>query len=445
MNPDFKNFLQKHQLRQHQAEVFLDPSRFRAVVAGRRFGKTELALIEAIRDATLSPNRLIWYIAPTEDLARTIAWDRLKALTAGLHAKSPNETRMRIDLSCGSTIQIHGGFKPQSLVGIGLNFVVLDEYASMDRQVWSTSIRPALADRVGRALFIGTPLGRNHFYDLYEHATSGLNPEWAGFQFTTLQGGNVTAEELLSAARDLDEQTYQQQMEGKFANVNLHRVYHSFDPADNIKPVSFDPLRPLVWALDFNVNPMCMLLMQKIDEITHVLEEIIIRPNANTELACQKFEERALFYYNLTHSSQRPFPIRIYGDASGGALRTSGSQTDWTIIREFFTKWVGTFLPQYFTMSSNPLVRDRINCVRGRLRNHNGETRIFIHPNCKELIRDLEEVSWSLDSTGTPTTELDKSDKNRTHTSDALGYFIYKEFPMLEKIGFKGDGHVLNF
>jgi phage terminase large subunit len=90
-------------------------------------------------------------------------------------------------------------------------------------------------------------------------------------------------------------------------------------------------------------------------------------------------------------------------------------------------------------------VRDRINCVNARLRNQAGDSRLFIDPKCKELIRDLEEVSWAVDSTGAATEDLNKSDKNRTHTSDALGYFIYPEFPMSAKIGEKSTGPILSF
>jgi hypothetical protein len=113
------------------------------------------------------------------------------------------------------------------LRGDGLDFLVLDEYASIAREAWDAVLRPALADRQGRALFIGTPRGFNHFHELFEGAEA--RPDWEAFQFTTAEGGNVPAEELVSAAHYLDERTYRQEFEASFVNLGIGRVYYSFE------------------------------------------------------------------------------------------------------------------------------------------------------------------------------------------------------------------------
>ena len=323
----------------------------------------------------------------------------------------------------------------------GLDFLVLDEYASMRPEAWGEVFRPALADRKGRALFIGTPQGRNHFYEHFEYAKT--DPDWAAFQFTTAQGGLVEQTELEGAARQLDPGSYQQEFEAAFTNIGRNRAYYAFDRPVNARSVSFDGLRPLVWSIDFNVNPMCMLLMQKVEEMAHVLEEIVIKPEAHTEAACAVFLERAMSYYGQVPSWQRPLTVKIYGDASGNQRRTAGARTDWAIIKQFFSLWRGTFAPEYYTAAANPAVRDRVNCVNSRLRNQAGETRLLIDPKCKELIRDLEEVSWAVDATGAATSELNKTDRARTHTSDALGYFTAPQFSLKTKVGEKGDGRVI--
>jgi phage terminase large subunit len=82
-------------------------------------------------------------------------------------------------------------------------------------------------------------------------------------------------------------------------------------------------------------------------------------------------------------------------------------------------------------------VKDRINCVNARLCNSLGERRLFIDPRCRQLIRDLEQVTWKTDANGNPLVELNKSDPLRTHTSDALGYYIAQEFPMQASIGYR--------
>jgi hypothetical protein len=138
--------------------------------------------------------------------------------------------------------------------------------------------------------------------------------------------------------------------------------------------------------------------------------------------------------------------VKIYGDASGNQRRTSAAaQTDWMIVKQFFERWKGTFMPQYYTANANPAVKDRISSVNARLQNPLKEVRLFIDPRCKELIRDLEDVTWAVDSTGARTGELNKNDPARTHASDALGYFVSEVFGLKGKVGLRGDGGVLSF
>jgi hypothetical protein len=430
----------KISLHPRQWVVYQSNARFRVLVAGRRFGKTHLAIAEILR-ATELPNRVAWYVGPTDDQTERMVWDRLKEMTEPFWAKTPSEKYHRINLINGSVIRVNGGFKPQNLRGNGIDFLVLDEFAWQKPEAWNAVFRAALSDRLGRCLFIGTPQGRDHFYEHFEFAKT--NPEWEAFQFTSAEGGIVPTSEINSAAGDLDPDNFAREYEGKFAAIFNNRAYFAFNAEVNVRPVSFDILRPLVWAIDFNVNPMCMLLMQKVEDMVHVLEEIIIKPNANTEMACRKFEERALIYEKGVPYFQRPFIIKIYGDASGNQRRTSGVSTDWTIIKDHFKMWVGAFQPEFYLANVNPLVRDRINCVNSRLLNQRGESHLLIDPSCKELIKDLEQVTWKLDSTEAPTSELDKSDRARTHSSDALGYFISQAFPLKGQIGEQSAGRLV--
>ena len=126
-----------------------------------------------------------------------------------------------------------------SLRGDGLDFVVRDEYASIAQAAWTEVLRPALTDKQGRALFIGTPRGHNHFFDLYEAAQS--QPNWAAFQFTTEQGGNVSLAELESATHELDERTYRQEFQARFENLGTGIAYHAFDRTHNVRTLGYDP------------------------------------------------------------------------------------------------------------------------------------------------------------------------------------------------------------
>src|SRR6202049_2180276 len=183
-------------LKEPQWSVFGCDQRFRVLVAGRRFGKTYLALVELCQAASVG-SQLAWYVAPTYKQAKRIAWKTLKQMTKGYWASKPNETDLRIELVWGGTICLRGADNYDSLRGDGLDFLVLDEYASIASEAWTQVLRPALADKQGRALFIGTPKALNHFHELVERAET--LPDWKAFQFTTAEGGNVTPQELESA------------------------------------------------------------------------------------------------------------------------------------------------------------------------------------------------------------------------------------------------------
>ena len=173
-----------------QTEIFTSSARFRTVVAGRRFGKTFLSTIEILRAAIGGKNRNVWYIAPTYSSAKEIAWNMLIQTIPEEYIYKTNETALTIKLINGSAIALKGAEKPNNLRGRALDFVVLDEFADMRPETWSEVIRPSLSDRQGSCIFIGTPKGRNHFYDIWADALTGKD-NWESFQYTTIDGGNV--------------------------------------------------------------------------------------------------------------------------------------------------------------------------------------------------------------------------------------------------------------
>ncbi len=409
-----------------QWTVFCCDQRFRALVAGRRFGKTFLALVELCR-AAWGPGRLAWYVAPTYKQAKRIAWKPLKELTRAYWASRPNETDLRIELIGGGTICLRGADNYDSLRGDGLDFLVLDEYASIAREAWTEVLRPALADREGRALFIGTPHGFNHFYDLVESAAA--QPDWKSFQFTTAEGGNVSPQELQSASQELDDRTYRQEFQATFETLGVGRAYYAFERVHNVGNVELSPDVPLSWSLDFNMDPLCSILAQVHKGRVNVIEEMIL-PNSNTLAACEEFLSRTEKW-----RTEAPLNVRVYGDATGEQRRTSASRTDWQIVKDFFGRYADRYHASFRIPSSNPPVKDRINCVNALLRNHAGQHRLFIDPGCKHLIKDFEQVCWKADPYGNSLADLDKSVSARTHASDAVGYLVTREFPMRAQMG----------
>ena len=414
------------QLTKPQFEVYSSTARFRVLVAGRRFGKTYLSIPELIRMAN-GPDREAWYIAPTYRQAKQIAWKQLKKTARPYIAGKPNETDLSIDLLSGGRIALRGAENYDSLRGPGLDGLILDEAADIPKEAWTEVLRPMLADRLGCALFIGTPEGFNHFHEWYDEARE--KPDWASWQFTTLQGGNVAPEEVEAARRDLDEKTFRQEFEASFENIGSGRAYYAFERGGNVGPVEFNQRLPLCWSLDFNIGLMCSVLAQYEGDRLSVLEELVL-PDSSTHDACAEFLVRAEKYLAAlrgTHWGVVPLTVKVYGDASG-ANRMHAGPSDWQIVRDFFGRVSDRINVTYHVRSSNPAVKDRIAAVNARVLNYAGERRLTVDAGCKELIADLEQVKWQADPHGNTLAKLDGSNPKRTHISDALGYLIEKEF-----------------
>ena len=193
------------QLTAPQSEIFQCPDRFRVVVAGRRFGKTFLSTAELLNRALAKPDQNVWYLSPTYKASKDVCWDMLISQIPPEYITKTNETALKIDFRNGSSISLKGAEKPDNLRGRAIDFVVLDEFADMRPEAWYEVIRPSLSGRQqqGAALFIGTPKGRNHFYDLYTKGVDG-DDAWSAYQYTTIEGGNVPPSEIESAKADLD-------------------------------------------------------------------------------------------------------------------------------------------------------------------------------------------------------------------------------------------------
>jgi hypothetical protein len=133
--------------------------------------------------------------------------------------------------------------------------------------------------------------------------------------------------------------------------------------------------------------------------------------------------------------SGTPLAVYVYGDSTGEQRRTSASRTDWQIVKDFFGPYPDRFHATFRITSANPPVKDRVNCVNARLRNHAGQYRVLVDPSCKALIKDFEQVCWKMDPHGNSLVDLDRSDPMRTHVSDAFGYMVAKVFPMSAQRG----------
>ena len=200
-------------MRPEQREIHdaLDKHRFAVLVAHRRMGKTVCVINHLIMRGLECPRRdgQYAYVAPQRNQAKDIAWAYLKRFTEKIPGRRINETELAITLPNNARIRIYGADNPDALRGIYLDGVVMDEVAQMKPEVWSEVVRPALTDRHGWAVFIGTPKGINLFYELYQQALT--TPGWFGGMWRADQTGSISPDELDAVRSDLSAAQYRQE------------------------------------------------------------------------------------------------------------------------------------------------------------------------------------------------------------------------------------------
>lgn len=251
--------------RQLQSELHKKLKRFSVLVCHRRFGKTVFAINEMI-DRGLRvqlKNPRCAYLAPLYGQAKRVAWDYLKMYTANIPGVVTNEADLRVDIArphLNDTVRftLLGADNPASLKGIYLDLAVLDEYGDMNPMTWREVIRPTLSDRGGRAIFIGTPKGRNSFYDLYKRASLGTDLEWFAAIYKASETGIISDKELESAKSEMTPEEYEQEFECSF-NAGLVGAYFAkeLDKAEKesrISQVPHDPMMLVDTYWDLGIN-----------------------------------------------------------------------------------------------------------------------------------------------------------------------------------------------
>jgi len=197
-----------------QMEIFQSKARFKVVSAGRRFGKSRLAAWVLLIQALQSKSKDVFYVGPTFQQSKDIMWGMLKDLGKDV-IKAAHENTAVLTLINDRKIYLKGSDRPDTLRGVGLQYVVLDEYASMKPEVWEMILRPTLADVKGGALFIGTPAGKNHFYKLFMEA-SEEEDDWESFQYQSTDNPLLDPKEVAAAKSTMSTQAFRQEFEATF-------------------------------------------------------------------------------------------------------------------------------------------------------------------------------------------------------------------------------------
>ncbi|MEO9387046.1 hypothetical protein [Chromobacterium phragmitis] len=398
-----------------QKEVFSDNHRFRVVVAGRRWGKSQISKILIMKYAAVK-NRLIWYVAPSYRMSKQIMWPELLASIPKKWIKKVNETNLSIKLVNGTLIELKGADNPDSLRGVGIHFLVMDEVQDITPDAWIKVLRPTLASTGGHALFIGSPKAYNFLYDLYMLGQRGetyinakgrrVRNQWRSWQFPTITSPFIPASEIESARADMDEKSFNQEFMASFESMS-GRVYHAFDRKTHVGTFPFNPALPIWIGQDFNIDPMSAVVMQPQPSGEVWIVDEIVLPSSNTSEAADEIERRYWRYIDN---------ITLYPDPAGAHRQHGRGESDLDIMREKGLK------RQKFRRK-HPPVADRVNAVNKMFKAADGSIRLRVDERCKETITSLEQTQYKEGSR-----DVDKA-ASVEHSADALGYCIEYEFP----------------
>lgn len=396
-------------LHKNQAIVYRSKSRFKVVAAGRRFGKTILAGATMIRYSQVK-KRLIWYVAPSYRMAKQIMWPVMMEMLPQKWIKKINETTLSITLRNGTRIELKGADNPDSLRGVGVHYLVMDEVQDIDPVAWTKVLRPTLASTGGHALFIGTSKSYNFLYDLYMRGQDEHNQKngiWMSWQFPTSSSPFIPKAEIEAARRDMDEKSFAAEFEASFENM-AGRAYYTFDRKVHVKPCPFNPDLPIWVGQDFNLSPMSSVVLQPQPngEVWCVGE--ISKNGSNTLEVSEELERR---FYRWQQN------VTIFPDPASNTRQHARGETDLDIFREKGFKKIRHRL-------KHPTIADRVNAVCRMFRAADGTVRMYIDPCCEKLIESVEQTVYKPESR-----EIDK-DQNIEHMGDALGYPIELQFPI---------------
>lgn len=392
-----------------QQEIADCPTRFRVVLAGRRGGKTFLAMREACRFAS-KPNSIVWMLSNSRQQIKSLVWNKLKKKLNSLRwVAGTNESELTISLKNGSMICLKSAEQGDNLRGESLDAVLIDEFCDIDlEEIWHQIIRPALSDKRGHALFTGTPkAGNQAARDLYDkHLT---NKTWASFSYTTEEGGFVDKEEIEQARQDLAPKVFLQEYCASWQNFAgiIFSDFGEHNISEVRKPIASEPV---FIGMDFNVTPMSAVIGRQTRLGIEIYDEIYL-DNSNTTEMIDEIKNR----YPTN-------PITVFPDPAGVQRRASaGGNTDIKLLE------MAGFTTRYHRQ--HPLVRDRINSGNSLFfKRDDGSTRFMIDPKCKKTITCLKNWAYKTDSM-VPT-----KDSGFDHGCDALTYMIQFLFPITKPV-----------
>lgn len=386
-----------------QVQIATDTHQFRVVNCGRRFGKTSLSIEEIKGKALYHPKR-ICYIAPTYQQARDIAWEQLKK---ELEPIIFNVNESRLELKCHtndggeSLIVLRGWEAIETLRGQYFDFIVIDEVASMRNfwNNWMEVLRPTLIDTKGEVLFISTPKGFNHFYDLYNLELDPIKgKDFKSFHFTSYDNPHIPADELEKSKQEMTEDSFAQEFLADFRKTE-GLVYKEFDRERHLYDDNGGPKKVIEYiaGVDFGFNhPAAVIPVQRDDDGNYWVPGEWVKTK-RTESQIGEYVKSCRFH-RIYPDPENPSAIQVMNDMG---------------------------LPVIEVVKGKGSVQAGINKVRELFK----QNRLFIHKACQNLINELETYSYK-DKDGMAF-EPENPIKEHDDALDALRYAIVGTFELV--------------
>lgn len=400
----------------NQRTITQSRARFKVIACGRRFGKTTMAVGELVKNGLKTDNSVWWYVAPTYRQAKNIAWRMLTNYYFELPPElrgTRNESELWVSFSNGARIELKGADNEDSLRGVKLNGVVVDEVASIRNwtTLWQEVLRPSLTDLKGSAMFISTPKGFNHFHKLFRMEQGipeeGISPDqdYRSFRFTSYDNPMLDPLEIQKAQLELSEDAFAQEYLADFRK-QTGLIYKEFDRAIHIKPdIDLNFGWQYYRAMDFGaVNPtVCLWIGVDNSDNIYVFDEYY--GTGRTE-----------FNANIVKGKTSPeYPIvATFGDPSA-----EQEQLDYAGYEVFITPAV-----REFSGNGEGWVNSGIEKVRQALKvdAQTGRPRLYVHQRCVNTIREFETYHWREYKESQQVKDV--PEKTDDHCMDALRYFI---------------------
>jgi len=390
----------QHLIRKH-------PARFKVVICGRRWGKTRWGVVEAVGNA-LQGGRA-WWIAPTYKIANE-GWMLIRRLANQIPGAEINKSDRVATMPGGGMAEVRSADNPDSLVGAGLTLAIFDEAADMDRAAWGESIRPSLADRKGRAIFITTPKGHGNwtYTDCWERCDT--DPEnWARWQMPTWTNPHIDADEIEQMRHDMSAERFAQEVEAQFVTME-GRVFPDFTRERHVREFDLEPNLPIVMGVDFGFRTFSWIMAQVDSQ-----KRLRIFDDADwTNIQLDSVVERL---------KQYPWIDRVETIGCDPAGSGRSDQTGISDVEQLRA----AFPSSRVVFSGDPRHRNpewRAGRIRDLLWSIAGDSRVVVHPNAKQTIRSLELSEYPKRTSGTGEKLDPKKDGIVDHNRDALGYLI---------------------